>query len=333
LDLYEALRPWPSARPADGGFQDEGWPDVLSANAPDILKLPVGIDTSLDDLEELFEETYPDLMNFFDVLTFFIDLPFSDRFPYGVGYGTVLQNRVEGIGLPILATQSFRVQHSIYMGYSTFLSDPPDASWLFGLAHEFGHRYAAYVRVGSASLGPTDLLDSAGLHWSFFCHTNGSFLGGNDLVDNGNGTFTTREGYQTYSPLDRYLMGLVAPEEVPEWFCVVDAQDFEPARPGGYTVDSGSRAGVSFRGTRVDVSVWDVITAEGPREPAADASPRCWRQGFVVVVRESGEPWDPFAISRVDALRRAWEDYLPAHTDGRFLVDTRVSGETCRRPD
>jgi len=49
-------------------------------------------------------------------------------------------------------------------------------------------------------------------HWGFFVHTLASELDGNDIRDNGNGTFTTVDVTQRYSPLDQYLMDFGPPD-------------------------------------------------------------------------------------------------------------------------
>lgn len=81
-----------------------------------------------------------------------------------------------------------------------------------------------------------------------------------------------------YSPFDLYAMGLLAEAEVPRAFYVQG--------PSGASQDreSAPRTGVSFTGTRREVSVGDVVAAMGPRNPPAASAPRA-------PARRAGQAW------------------------------------------
>src|SRR5260370_31201757 len=116
---------------------------------------------------------------------------------------------------------------------------------------------------GSAS---DPMLDSAMAHWAFTYDSEASFLQGNRIRDDGPGAsprFTTTATVQEYSPLDQYLMGFRAPEEVPPTFLVNGT---------GISASRLPQVGFSFGGQRHDISVEAIIAAEAPRPPGSTRS-------------------------------------------------------------
>jgi hypothetical protein len=185
-------------------------------------------------------------------------------------------------------------------------------STLSVLAHEVGHRFLAHARYVDAGATLGDLLGRQDAHWSFFMHSSGSHLEGNDIEDLGGGRFRTRAASQRYGPLDQYLMGLRPPEEVPPFFVVRNPTEIavDPARD--------PQRDVLFSGVRKDVTVGDVIAALGPREPPAGAAREPFRQAFVYVNLEPTP--DPEALARVEKIRAAWPAFFERSTEGRGRV-------------
>ncbi len=87
--------------------------------------------------------------------------------------------------------------------------------------------------------------------------------------------------------------------------------------------ESAPRTGVSFTGTRREVSIGDVVAAMGPRNPPASRSPRVHRQAWVYVV-SLGRTADPAAIAKLETIRRAFEGFFVDATGGRMTVETRL---------
>jgi hypothetical protein len=112
-------------------------------------------------------------------------------------------------------------------------------------------------------------------------------------------------------------MGLVAEDEVPRAFYVEN--------PSGATQDreSAPRTGVSFSGTRREVSIGDVVAAMGRRDPPASRSPRQHRQAWVYVVGRDRTA-DPAAIAKLEAIRAAFEGFFEGATGSRMSVETRL---------
>jgi hypothetical protein len=82
-------------------------------------------------------------------------------------------------------------------------------------------------------------------------------------------------------------------------------------------------SGLTFRGTRRDVRIEDVIAALGAREPAPEPKSAPWRQAWIFVA--VGGDADPAAVAKVERMRLAWEGYFARSTDGRLLVDTKLN--------
>lgn len=185
------------------------------------------------------------------------------------------------------------------------------------LAHEVGHRWLARAFFRDGERTSDELLGRQGSHWSFFLDTDGSHDEGNDIADQG-GTFRTVGSGLRYSPLDQYLMGLRRPDEVPPLLLI--------RSPSGTSNTSAARppeTGVSFGGTRRDVTIGEVIAAMGPRNPAASTRLPAFRQAFIYVA--VGGPADAEAVAKVDAIRQHWPGLFQRSTDGRRSAETRLS--------
>ena len=104
-------------------------------------------------------------------------------------------------------------------------------------------------------------------HWSFFFNSGGSPMEGNDWTETAPGMFRTERPSFRFSDFDLYLMGLIPPSEVRPSFLIAEPQNV----PRGYNRDSPPtyyNQQVMVRGRRVDVTVQDIIRANGARSPA-----------------------------------------------------------------
>ena len=241
-------------------------------------------------------------------------------------------NQVYGIGMPIFnyASQfgsNGRLQSISNMDAIGKYPDDPNARVLgeFSaaavMAHEFGHRWLAFVRIPTTLdlVAPAALLGRDNAHWSFFADTDGSVMEGNEIEDLGNGSFRTQAPGRRFSPLDLYLMGLIDQTEVPPFFFV-----HEPAGPlQGRTNESFPRSNVSFQGVRRDVTIADIIVAMGPRVPSAAQTPRTLRHAFVYVVGPGGAVTTN-AVQKLERFRLAFEQFVSQATGSRLSVQTSL---------
>ena len=194
---------------------------------------------------------------------------------------------------------------------------PPYDYAMSQIGHEMGHRWSAFVSAKingeSIPLGPT--------HWAtglqapapfpYQRPTEASAMGGGVWQDNFDGTFTQLDDdYYVpatgYSYLDLYLMGLLAPSEVPDFFLLRNLQ-----RQG---VDANGH--MIYKADRTKVTINDVIAAEGPREPDVDHSQKHFNTGMVIVLEHGHKP-PPDLIKNVEGIRGRWIDYWSTTTGHR----------------
>ena len=276
-----------------------------------------------------FLRTHPDR---FDNLVFFTDTQLLTQDAFA--YESLVKNRISGINQSVIDYSSEygsagQLESICYMdALSKYPDDPFEPflgvnSTVSVLGQEVGHRWLAFLlfrdhlgRQSSALLGR----DRA--HWSFFFDSDASVLEGNDIQDLGNGSFRTVETVTRYSLLDQYAMGLVESTQVPSFFYVENPTNVSPAK----SASSNPAVGVTFSGTRRDVSIDDVIAIHGRRSPSAADSPRVYRQAFVYIVSAGIAP-DAAAIQKIDRIRVAWDQFFSRATDSRMRAETRLSAE------
>ena len=111
--------------------------------------------------------------------------------------------------------------------------------------------------------------------------------------------------------LDLYLMGLVSPSEVPDFFLLRNLQ------PVGRDAN-GHRI---FKADRIKVTINDVIAAEAPREPDVDHAQKHFNTGMVIVLRHGDQP-SPQLLKDVNGIRLRWMDYWTTVTGHRATMTT-----------
>jgi hypothetical protein len=190
------------------------------------------------------------------------------------------------------------------------------------IGHEMGHRWAAFVSAKvngeTIQLGPVhwDRGLQARVAFPYQRPIEASAMGGGVWQDNFDGTFTQLDDdYYVpatgYSYLDLYLMGLISPAEVPDFFIL---KNLVPAGkdPNSHPV---------FKADRTKLTINDVIAAEGPRVPDVDHSQREFNTGIVLVVEHGHAPSHDL-IDRADAIRQQWIQYWDTTTGQRASMTT-----------
>lgn len=199
------------------------------------------------------------------------------------------------------------------------------------LAQEVGHRWGAYVWFdsdpGSGVTESGDLIGRQNAHWSFFANTasvtstptnpKASSLLGNFWVETspGSGFFQTETVTDGYSELDLYLMGLVPASRVGPFWYLADVSNSPKS------IDEGSipQNGVVLQGTQTFVTVDNVITVEGVRNPSSANSPKCFRHAFILLTHEGVDATQD-EIDKVRFYRRSWETYFAHETQNAGAV-------------
>jgi hypothetical protein len=149
--------------------------------------------------------------------------------------------------------------------------------------------------------------------------SDASVMEGNDIEDLGGGSFRTVAAVERYSLLDQYAMGLVRASDVPPVFFVESPINVTPSSGR----ESAPRVGVTFTGTRRDVSIDDIIRAMGVRQPSADDATRLHRQAWVYVITRGSTP-SPADLTRLERLRSEFEQYFRRATDNRMTMTTTL---------
>jgi hypothetical protein len=279
------------------------------------------------DLVSASRRFYAEFADDYDQLLFWADTRVVETGTFA--FETTVENAITGIGQELAGFATAygsggRLSSLVVMDdLGKYPSDPSqrangENTTLALVAHESGHRWGATLRFRDPSGVTSDAwLGRQLAHWSFYCDSDASVLEGNEIEDMGGGSFRTIAAVQRYGPFDLYAMGLLAESEVPRAFYVES--------PSGASQDreSAPRTGVSFTGTRREVSIADVVAAMGPRNPPASRSPRVHRQAWVYVVSR-GRTADPAAIAKLETIRRAFEGFFASATGGRMSVETTL---------
>jgi hypothetical protein len=136
---------------------------------------------------------------------------------------------------------------------------------------------------------------------------------GNEWQEQGNDRFLSVDATSRYSPLDQYAMGLIGASEVPPFYYVGGCNN--PA--------AAPQTNAIIQGPRIDVTIDQIIAAEGPRVPDFRKAPHTFDMAFILVA-EGGQFPSEESIAKVDRIRAAWEPYFAAAVDGHGSVRTAL---------
>jgi hypothetical protein len=219
----------------------------------------------------------------------------------------------------------------VWIGSNQAMEGAPDGSWgnydfaMSQIAHELGHRWAAFSRAivdgDTITLGPTHW--AAGLHaevpYSYSGDPEASLMGGGNWRDNGDGTYT-RLADNFYSPasgpsyLDLYLMGMLAVDDVPDFFLLQNLEETGEEDEDGYPI---------YTGDRLDITIEDVIAYNGPRLPPFEEAQREFSTAMVGLVLPGQTP-SPELLERLEGIRQAWVNYWSQTSGGISTMETSL---------
>jgi hypothetical protein len=282
------------------------------------------------DLVALTRKFYRSHDDNYDQLVLWTDAPvITDAF----AYETTVKNEVQGLGIDTfdLAADfgsAGRLRSLVVMDWLGKYPDSPSQKFLGEnntvsvLGQESGHRWLAFLEFRDRVSGnprSDALLGRDLVHWSFFMDSDASVMEGNDIQDLTGGSFKTVAAVQRYSLLDQYAMGLIPDTSVPPFFYVENPTNMSANR----TASSAPEVGVTFNGTRRDVLIEDILAVNGRRNPSAADAAKVHRQAFLYLVSAGRSP-DSGQVSKVDVIRRAWENFFLQATDGRMRAITTL---------
>jgi len=313
-----------SAFPIDGGNNDKLF-ELFTA----LIVFPK---IDLIALFNKFYETHDDIFDQLVVYTNFTTQSSTVAGAFHFGIST----SVLGINRPPVDNTSFfgsagRLKSYLWMNQLSFWPSDPYSrvlntgnSVLSILGQETGHRWNSFLRFDPGT-GVSNLLLGRGLvHWSTYLgfEVSSTMDGGNNWEEIAPNTFENKSFVDYFSNLDQYTIGLRAPEEVPPFFYISSASnDILAARTPG-TVFPGTQA----TGTRVEVTIEEVIAVEGPRIPARDSAQKDYHQAFILLVQQGTVPSN-FQINQLQVYMDEWRKYWNVATDGRSTMSTNLSIE------
>lgn len=281
------------------------------------------------DVTAAAQKFYQDHEDAYDYLVFYNTLGVQAG-TSAVAWESTVRNQRSGYGDEVIDVgagygSAARLQSVINMGQLTqYPSDPNGIvskraaagdTPLTVLAHEAGHLFLAFASIrdpGDPLARP--MLDRQG-HWNFGFNSEASLLEGNRIEDRGptvSPRFRTTATVEGYAPLDQYLMGFRAPEEVPPTFL---ARTFSTWRM--------PQAGVEFDGERRDVTVQDLILADGRRTPDHTVAQRRFRFAIILIVPDGTEPTAE-QVAQVERYRSAFEPFFARAAGDRAAAETSL---------
>jgi uncharacterized protein (TIGR03437 family) len=232
---------------------------------------------------------------------------------YGAQYGSASRLRsVMNMG----RLQDYPLGPNAVVPVRTLSQDTP----LTVLGHESGHLFLAFASIPDPN-DPTakPMIGYGGAHWSFVFNSEASLDEGEQLADLGGGQFVTAAITQGFAPLDRYLMGFAPSTDVPDntMFVVLHPS----VSPLGHP-----ESGVHFTGTKLPISVNDVIQAVGRRTPDSTVAQHRFRFGFILVVPEGAQDSSfTDAVQQVETYRQQFAAAYTGFSANLGAADTTLN--------
>lgn len=281
--------------------------------------------------------TYPDR---FDTIAIF--LSFTDQAHVGTAFYQNISNGVQGIGrnvfngrggwgLPELGRLSgFVNMNNVEQFGGLRGSGSTFSSYHAVLAQELTHRWLMFFQFTDGTGMMNDsLLGRQDAHWSPLVHAYGSVQDGIDWRDNKDGTFTALGSENGFAPMDLYGMGIYGPSQVEPFYYIADA------KLNGMDLDRMSRisGGNTVTGSRIDVTVDQVISAMGPRNPPKGTETPYYRAAFVLITEpgQSRTVWQPY-LDAVQAAADTFPETYKVWSLASGAICTKVTAP-CPEPD
>lgn len=296
-----------------------------------------------------FYKTHPDNFDFLVVFTTFVPA-------MNMQQGLIVQYTVKGInregsftpyGPPSKWGSSGRLIGGTRMCHIDQYPDDPDVpisnnplSPFAGmttvelLAHEFSHYWLMAMDFKKEGMtenhtGLRGYEDGANQHWNANASSGPSVMYGSHFVDNRDGSFTQVYSLpRKYGPLDQYVMGLRAPEEVPPTLFLCEYADINQCKEGSAAIPApkniSDKTITNMYGHYVTID--DIVRAMGPRIPAAAEAPKHWNVAFIIINQPGIEPF-PNQLDRLETLRVRFQEWFSWATDGRASICTELDGD------
>jgi hypothetical protein len=203
------------------------------------------------------------------------------------------------------------------------------------LGQEVGHRWGTFFYFMDGGRKSEELLGRDKSHWSYYADTGGSPMEGNRWADAPGGGWRLEPIDEVrYSPLDLYAMGALPPEEVPPTRLMRSVQPSpcttDKLNPNVYMRCTTNASSPPAEGTETlsgvvrEVTIDEVVGAEGARKPAFEQAQRIVHLAFALIERDDA-PASAAEQRTLDGLRRAFTRAFYDGTDRRLRAVTTVS--------
>ncbi len=230
-----------------------------------------------------------------------------------------------------------------YDGFAHALDDK-DASVYAVLGQEIAHRWVAGLRFVDPRTKTVSkkLLGRDLSHWAAWVDTQASVLDGWDWEVEDDGEFKLVDDMANFSTLDLYAMGALPVAAAKPFFFIDDAR-YVPISgvvgnqmiPGDAVLQIPSvsylaEIGVALRATgeQVDLTIQDIVDAEGNRCPDPDHAQKTFRQAVVLVTRP-GQTAAQAAndVVELQTVMTTWEDWWSEKTGRALTLCTGLNSE------
>jgi MYXO-CTERM domain-containing protein len=197
---------------------------------------------------------------------------------------------------------------------------------------ESAHRWLAFFNFIDPRNGRLSdaLLGRQCSHYSRYVDTQGSVHDGFAWTDNGDGSFTWTDYSKRYGNLDLYGMGLMAADEVPPFFLIDGIAGYSyPPSCTSYQFSFRPPA-TTVQGTKVPITINDVIAANGERKVPTDERQNYWREAEVILtspVETYVSPRVQTLVNRIEKARVFWEDWNREASRNRLVMCTKISAD------
>lgn len=285
-----------------------------------------------DLLTEVAKEFYKSHLDQYDMLV----LWGAPEFAPGHSFYWPVKNDVPGIGYENGGPEFFdnsadfgsrNLQGIIWMGPDWIANTDNSLgprSVLGILAQETGHRWAATLHFIDPDLntGSSALLEDP-YHWSFYLNTEASPMGGNQWESQGGSLYQALPvDHVKYCQLDLYTMGLLPAEEVDPLELLVNVHNQNGLSDTEHSkTSSRTSQPVTVEADIMEVSIEQIIEAEGERDPDVGFNATTIRQAWIYVYRSPHQS-AYLELENLEELQNQWSDYFNNATDGRSMMDT-----------
>ena len=223
------------------------------------------------------------------------------------------------------------------------------------LGQEVAHRWGAALRFVDPRNGNVSkkLLGRDNSHWAAWVDTDASVMDGWDWNRPSNGRFELLNEMDVYSTLDLYGMGALPVASAKPFFFIDGAKYDVQGQNAGALAQLGIGTGTAVagdavlasgipsvalmkasgidlgaRGTEVDLTIQDIVDAEGNRCPDPDHTQRTFRQAVVLVTR----PGQSAAQAQADAdnlqiVADTWEKWWSQRTGHALTLCTNTAAD------